>query len=56
MKLILSIITIIMLVSLAGYSVINLFVSPAWMLAMIAYSMFFIYMIAKDMKSKKEVA
>ena len=57
MKLLVGIITIIMLLSLAIYSAINLFINPSWMLVMMAYSLFFIYMvsmeIATDMKKVK---
>jgi len=56
MKVIVGIIAIIMLLSLAIYSAINLYIAPAWMLCMMAYSTFFIYMVIKDMTSKKEVA
>jgi len=56
MKVVLGIIAIIMLLTLGIYSAINLTIAPAWMLCMMAYSTFFIYMVAKDMASKKEVA
>jgi len=55
MKLIISIIAVIMLLSLAIYSAINLFIAPIWMLCMISYSSFFIYMVIKDI-TKKEAA
>jgi len=50
MKIILSLITISILSVLLTYSIINLFASPVWMLAMIAYSVVFIHLVYKDMK------
>ena len=55
MKIITSIIAVILLLSLAIYSAVNLTIAPAWMLCMMAYSSFFIYMVIKDMTIKKEV-
>jgi len=48
MKLAASFTAIVMLLGLAIYSTINLFVNPAWMLTMIAYSSVLIYMVAKE--------
>lgn len=56
MKVLVGIIALIMLLTLAIYSAINLLVAPTWMLCMMAYSTFFIYMVLKDMTTKKEVA
>ena len=56
MKLVLSIIALIMLLTLGVYSAIHLFVSPLLMIGMIIYSTIFIYMVAKDMTIKKEVS
>ena len=55
MKVLVGIIAVIMLLSLAIYSAINLFIAPIWMLCMMVYSTTFIYMVIKDM-TKKEVA
>ena len=50
MKTILSLITISVLSILLTYSIINLFASPVWMIAMIIYSLGFIHLVYKDMK------
>ena len=50
MKTILSLITISVLSVLLTYSIINLYSSPVWMLAMIAYSVGFIRLVYKDMR------
>ncbi|MEE9352574.1 MAG: type II secretion system protein [Thiotrichaceae bacterium] len=48
MKLVVGFTAIIMLLGLAIYSAINLFVAPIWMVSMISYSSILIYMIAKE--------
>ena len=50
MKTILSLIAISVLSVLLTYSIINLFASPVWMIAMIIYSVGFIHLVYKDMK------
>lgn len=50
MKTILSLIAISVLSVLLTYSIFNLYSSPVWMIAMIAYSTGFIHLIYKDMK------
>ncbi len=56
MKILVGIIAVLMLLSLAIYSAINLFIEPIWMICMMVYSTTFLYMVIKDMTSKKEVA
>jgi len=56
MKLLAGIIALIMLLTLGVYSAIHLLAAPLLMIGMIIYSSIFIYMVAKDMTSKKEVA
>lgn len=50
MKLVVGLAAIVILMVLAIYSAVNIIASPPWALTMIAYSTFFIYMVAKDIQ------
>ncbi len=50
MKTVLSLIAISTLSILLTYSIINLFASPVWMIAMVAYSTVLIHLVYKDMR------